>query len=461
MFEAYLGPDVFRDGIRAYMKARAFSNATSADLWNALSAASGKNVGEIAAGWTEQPGFPLVSVTAQCDAGGARTVSLSQKRFILGADTEASGPRWNVPLHVRVGENGRPQSVLLTQDGQSLPAGRCDQPLNVNADAIGYFRTTYDVATLTTNTKNFARLPDADRIVLLDDQWALAGSGRAPLSRYLAMASSMGADMDPRAWVQISGALEAIEYAERGSKGHDAFIKYARSILKPAFDVVGWDARTGESPSIQELRQSLITDLGLWGDPAVIAEAHKRFHAFVDDRKAIVPDNQGSILSVVAHDADEATFNQLYAIAKSARDQTEMQRYFSALANVSDPRLAERVAKIALSSDIPPQAETLRLSLVASLSNQHQRLSWQTMTANLDVLTKGASTFAPLLIAQTLPQVYWSGVPLDEVETFVRAHVPQEMSEVVDRGMESARYRVARKSLLVREADNYVQGRGG
>jgi len=36
MFEAYLGPDVFRAGVRAYIKARAFSNATTADLWLAL-----------------------------------------------------------------------------------------------------------------------------------------------------------------------------------------------------------------------------------------------------------------------------------------------------------------------------------------------------------------------------------------------------------------------------------------
>jgi aminopeptidase N len=461
MFEAYLGPDVFRDGIRGYMKARAFSNATSADLWNALSTASGKNVGEIASAWTEQPGFPLVSVKSACDASGARTISLSQRRFILGGGSDNKELHWNVPLHLRVGEGGTPQSVLLTQNGQSLSAGRCDQPLSVNADAIGYFRSAYDAGTLAINTRSFGRLRDADRIALLDDQWALVGSGAAPLSSYLALASSMGSDMDPRAWVQISGALQAIEFGERGTKGHEAFVKYARSILKPAFEVIGWDAKPDESPSIQELRQSLMADLGLWGDQAVIAEAHKRFQAFVKDRKAIAPDNQGSILSIVAHDADEATFNQIYAIAKEAKTQTQMQRYFFALANVSDPKLAERVVKIALSSEIPPEADTLRLGLVASLSNEHQHLSWQAMTGNLEALTKAYSTIAPLLIAQTLPQVYWSGIPLQDVESFVRSHVPKEMGEVVDRGMESARYQLTRKSLLVREADGFVQQRGG
>ncbi len=70
MLEAYLGPDTFRDGVRRLLKAHAYSNANSADLWDALSAASGRNVGELAASWTEQPGFPVVSVAAQCDARG-------------------------------------------------------------------------------------------------------------------------------------------------------------------------------------------------------------------------------------------------------------------------------------------------------------------------------------------------------------------------------------------------------
>jgi aminopeptidase N len=461
MFEAYLGPDVFREGIRGYMKARAFSNATTADLWNGLSAASGKNVGEIASSWTEQPGFPLVTAKAQCDAAGERTISLSQKRFILGGAADTKNLRWNVPLQVRIGDSGAPQSVLLTQDDQSLPAGRCDQALSVNADAIGYYRTAYDAATLSTNTRRFGHLPDADRIVLLDDQWALVGSGKAPLPSYLSLASSMGADTDPRAWVQILGALESIEFDERDTSGHDAFVKYARSILKPAFDIVGWDPKPGESPSIQELRQSLIADLGLWGDPAVMSEARRRFQAFVKDHNAISPDNQGSVLSVVAHYADETTFNQLYDIAKGAKDPTEMQRYFFALTNVTDPRFAERVAKAALSKEIPPQAESMRLGLVASLGNHHQRLSWQTFTANVDRLTSVNPTFAPMIIAQYVPQMYWSGIPLEEIESFVRSHVPKEMSDVVDRGLESARYQVARKTLLVHEADSFIQQRGG
>jgi aminopeptidase N len=157
MLEAYLGPDGFRDGVRRYMKARAFSNATTADLWNALSAVSGKNVDQIAAGWTQQAGFPLVGVTARCGTGGRRTIALSQTRFLLrGTDPNVS--HWQVPLQVRSGTAGVPQIVLLSHDGQSVSAGRCDEPLSVDANAIGFYRAKYDATTLATNTSHFVAL---------------------------------------------------------------------------------------------------------------------------------------------------------------------------------------------------------------------------------------------------------------------------------------------------------------
>src|ERR1019366_2499476 len=53
MIETYLGEAPFRDGMRRYMKAHAYSNSTTADFWAALEEASGKPVAKIAAGFTE------------------------------------------------------------------------------------------------------------------------------------------------------------------------------------------------------------------------------------------------------------------------------------------------------------------------------------------------------------------------------------------------------------------------
>jgi aminopeptidase N len=455
MFEAYLGADAFRSGVRSYMQARAYSNATTADLWNALSRASSKDVAAIAAGWTEQAGFPLVAVAAHCDADGARTISLSQRRFLLsGADAAPS--HWSVPLQIRAGAVGTAQSVLLSSADQPVKAGRCDEPLSINADAIGFYRTEYDPATLATNTRNFIHLSDADRIALLDDQWALVESGTQQLSSYLALASSMGADLDTRAWEQIAQALETIEYNERGTPGHDAFAAYGRSILRPAFERLGWDSAPTETPGVQRLRRVLIRDLGAWGDAAIIMEARKRFDAFVINHKAIAPDDQSVILSIVEQYADSASFDQLHAIAKAATEQSELERYFVAMMKVRDPQLAARAAQIALSPDIPPQADSLRFQLIGVLAREHPQLAWNTFSANSEKLLAQQVDLAPLIIAQYVPEMYWNGVPLPDLETWVRAHVPAEMSPSVERGMESARFKFAQKTTLVRETDAFL-----
>jgi aminopeptidase N len=457
MLEAYLGPEVFREGVRRLLKAHAYSNASSADLWNALSEASGGNVGEIAASWTEQPGFPVVKVSAQCDASGERTITLSQRRFMLQG-RDAANSHWIIPLQIRLGLGAVPQPVLMTRDGQALPAGKCDQPLSVNAGAVGYFRTQYDDSVLPSITRQFAALPSGDRIAVLDDQWALVESGAQPLASYLGLVAAVGDDLNERIWTQIADALGTVEFDERGTPGHAAFAAYARAALRPVYEKLGWQAKAGETPGVQRLRRKVIGDLGEWGDQAIIAEARRRFAKFVKDRDSIPPDEQAVLLSIVARDADAETFAQLHAVAKSAANETELRRYYTALMQVRDPQLAAAAIKIALSPEIPPQAESLRLWLVFALSEAHQQLAWDAYVGHLDALLAPHQPNGPLFIAQYSPEMFWRSVPLDQLESWVKGHLPEEMAPDLARGMETARFRVAEKVMLVQAADHYVSG---
>jgi aminopeptidase N len=457
MLEAFLGPDTFRDGVRRLLKAHAYSNANSADLWNALSEASGRNVSEIAASWTEQPGFPVVSVAASCDADGQRTITLSQHRFLLQGH-DAANSHWIIPLQIRSGSGGVPQPVLMTRDGQTVPAGKCDQPLSVNAGAVGYFRTYYGDSVLPSITRQFAELPSGDRIAVLDDQWALVESGAQPLASYLGLVAAIGNDLNERAWTQIADALGTVEFDERGAAGHAAFAAYARAALRPVYEKLGWQAKPGETPGAQRLRRKVIGELGAWGDQAIIAEARRRFAEFVKDRNSMPPDDQAVVLSIVARDADAGTFAQLHAVAKSARNETELRRYYTALMQVRDPQLAAAAIKIALSPEIPPQAESLRLWLVFALSEEHQQLAWDAYVGHLDALLAPHQPSGPLYIAQFSPEMFWRSVPLDELESWVKGHLPEEMASDVARGMETARFKVAEKALLVQAADHYVTG---
>jgi aminopeptidase N len=455
MLEAYIGEDVFREGIRSYMRSRAYSNAAAADLWNALGHASGKNVPAVAAQWIEKPGFPLVQVTAACDSSGNRSITLSQKRFLLNGGS-ANGVLWQVPLRIRSG-TAAPRNVLLDTQEQKTAAGRCDEALSVNADAVGYYRVQYDADTLAVNTRAFPSAVDGDRIALLDDQWALVGSGEASLQNFLALASSMGADRDARAWQQIVRALAIIEYAERGSPGHEAFTAYARALIKPVADELGWDAAPQETPDVSDLRDTLLHDLSRWGDQTTIDEARRRFAAFVQDPHSLSADAQTTLLTIVGQNADAATFAQLHALAKGAKDDTFMERCYLALARVRDADLARQVVQIALSDELPPQSNSLGRRLILGLAREHPRLSWDTYIANQDQLMKSLSSEdRPLRVAQQTPAVYWDALPLDQLEAWVRANIPAGVSGNLARGMETAHHLAAQKLALVKAADEYL-----
>lgn len=455
MLEAYLGEDRFRDGVRVYMKAHAYSNASSADLWRSLSQASGSDVAAIAAAWTEQPGFPLVTAAAHCDAQGARTLTLTQQRFLLrGSDT--AGLRWKVPLQLRVGRQSQARSVLLTTDGQTVAAGRCDEALSVNAGAVGFYRVAYDAATLAAITRQFASLPSGDRIALLDDQWALVGAGAQELASYLALAEAMGDNLNERGWSQIAEALDTIETAERGSPGHGAFTAYARSLLQPLAVKLGWTAHPDETPGIQALRRRVLRDLGLWGDEAVIAEARRRFAAFVLDRKAITPDDQSMVLAIVAHHADAATFAQLHAVARSARGETELRRYYTALMRVGDPALAAQAMDIALSSEIPAQADAMRFDLAFGLADWHPRIAWRMLAENTEMLLKPVQPKGDMYLASYVPEAFWNSQPLEQLEGWLRNRVPPALGPDLARGMETARFKLSEKAALTLAADRFI-----
>src|SRR5439155_11497430 len=123
----YLGPDVFRAGVRAYLRKHAYGNTETGDLWVALGEASRQDIPAIMDGWVFRPGYPLVS--ARLDAGN--TLVLRQQRFtylparVERIDNPAHdlGQRWQVPVQMRVTAAGQTctQRVLLSDAEARVP----------------------------------------------------------------------------------------------------------------------------------------------------------------------------------------------------------------------------------------------------------------------------------------------------------------------------------------------------
>lgn len=389
MIEAWLGPDVFRDGMRRYMKAHAYGSTTSADLWAALRAASGQDVAAVAAGFTDQPGIPLVHVSRAC-RGGASVLSLRESRFTIH-DPDAAALSWTIPVTVGPapgaaveadaggadagggsGAGGRARTVLLGPAGATLRFAGCGEALKANLGENGYYRTIYDAAAFAPLARGFARFGAADRADLLGDQYALFEAGDAPLSAYLGLVSRLAAEHESSVavWEDTISHLQAIDSLLRGSPARDRFRVFACAVLRPEFARLGWEPKPGESFLATLLRPELITALGRLEDPAVSAEARRRFAAWRRDPASLPASLVGPVALVVGEHADPATWEVLAGLVRRAPDTEQKLRFFDAAAATHDPSLLRRAVALAASGVIPDGRIGFELRRAAILSDR-------------------------------------------------------------------------------------------
>ena len=272
MLEDWLGPERFRAGLAAYMLERRYSSATAGDLWRHLGQASGRDIDAAVASWTDQPGYPLIDVARACH-DGQTVLTLSQSAFRL-ADF-ARPFDWTVPLRIRHG--AQRHFVLLDEPTATVRWPGCDdKPIVVNAGDIGFYRVRYaaDVAAAMLQLQH--TLPATDRLMLLDDAFALSQSGGQPVLLYLqtlARLPEMKGDAMLAPALQAVEGIDFIDEALAGSAAREPFATFARSLLAPLLARLGWRARDGDGPTAMRLRGELIALLGRLGDADVRGRA--------------------------------------------------------------------------------------------------------------------------------------------------------------------------------------------
>jgi aminopeptidase N len=382
MAESYLGADVFRAGIRAYMARHAYSNATTADLWRALEEASGKPVGSVAAAYTEQAGLPLIMAESRC-VGGDQRLTLRQERFTVH-DPAARALAWQVPVTYGPLSAAQPDVVLL--DGTTeIAAGRCGEPFKVNLGDIGYYRVQYDGAMRAALAKSVAAMSQADQVNLLADSWALVEAGRSDATDFFDLMDNLSANVSRAVWDQVIRTLSRIDHLERGRPGRAAFWAYARAKLKPVFERVGWERKAEEPSDRALLRARLIRTLGDFGDEAVVSEAKRRFGAFLANPDSLPADLRDPVTHIVGLNADRTTYDTLLALARKTTKTDERVRYYSAAASTSNPEFAKETLQITLTDEVTPSLVGTLIFSVAG-SGEHAELAVDFVRANFAAL---------------------------------------------------------------------------
>jgi aminopeptidase N len=449
MLESYLGEQDFRAGIRSYIRAHRLSNSTTADLWNALSESSRKPVAAIAASWTEQPGLPLVLMKST-ESG----VTASQERFTV----HQKSPKpleWKIPIAYRdVSSTTSPPKVfLLEQKSATLPDVQPSQNVKLNAGDVGYFRTRYDSGHFEKLRSLAAHLPEADKVNLVSDIWALVEANRAPISDYFKLVDGLREDNSLALWEQITATLSAIDFLYLGNNERAAFQAYGRRLIRPVFDRVGWEPKRGEQVADGLLRAKLIAELSEFSDEDVIAGARERFKKFLTDPNMLPPHLRPAVLDVVGRYADQKTWDKLHELGLKTQSLEEKGNFYHAMATALNPELAKGTLPLSLTDELPASRAIFLVVWVARDGEQPE-IAWKFAQANREKLDSKLGAMAAVRFVPYLMRGFSEAQHAADLETYAQKYMPAKSE--VEKAAEEIRFNADLKARIIPEIHKWL-----
>ncbi len=359
MVESYVGPEIFREGVNAYLQQFEYGNAGAADFWNTMARVSKKPVDRIMASFVNEPGAPAVSLAAQC-RGEQTEVTLSQRRYYLDRARfqQPGGELWQIPVCLKASAPGTRQACeLLEKPQQTFILPGCHAWIYGNAGASGYYHALYPADMLQSMEPGVeTALDPGERILLLQDEWAAVRVGREQIGDFFALAQALEADRTAGVWGQIAGVMNFAGDNLVTAADKQRYRAWVRGRLQPLAREVGWTPKPDESDDVKALRPAILGALGWTGrDPAVLQESGKLARQYLSNPAAVDPSMVDTVLDLAARNSGPDLYEQFAASLGKQSDPQDYYHYLFALTAFRQPALARRTMELALSPQVRSQ----------------------------------------------------------------------------------------------------------
>ncbi len=411
MFEAYLGEDAFRAGIRQHMKRFAYGVADVEDFMASLAQGSGRpDVVPAFRTFIEQPGVPLVGATLDCKQG-APALTLVQSRYLPIGSRGDPKRTWQVPLCVRYGNDKTvaKQCLLLAgeQATMDLASSGCPTFVMPNADGAGYYRFALDGDGWHALTANFGRLNQKELLATADSLSAAYQANRLPTEVYVAAIREIAASAYLQAAMQPGADLVRLRDYLVPAGSREAVLALMRTLYRPRLDALGPAkampaAETAEAVDKALFRTKLVRLLALEADDrelrAGLAEDARRYIRMGEpgdglDEGAVPPALREIALRAGVRELGAPFAEALIARMLASGDSQFRLQAAAALGNTDDAALGERVRKLLLDQQLKGrEPTTLAFSLASRVSQSRATFDW--FKANQEAFIGRLSHFA-------------------------------------------------------------------
>jgi aminopeptidase N len=417
--EAYTGDTEFRQGVRRYMREHAYGNTVTEQLWDAVDRGAARPVRRIAHDLTLQAGVPMITEQAAACRNAQTELTVSQGRYVVDPGS-ATATLWHVPLTART--SGAPATTTLiagpTPQRMQLPG--CG-PVLLNAGQLAYLRSRYSPSGFGAIVADYAQLGAEDQLGLFDDSESLANNGELDMGSFLELVAAVPPDAMPEVLSALTQALRGMDRLHNGLPSQADFQRWGRARLAPILQRVGWQKQAGETANVALLRSALLDTLSELDDDSVVDQARRNLSTLEADDSALPPGLRHSTLQIVARHADQTTWDQLHAMARSAGSELERDELYPMLGLAKDPALVQQALALAISGE-PPQ--TLVFPMLRDASLAQPRLATEFAIEHWDRI---GPMIDPVIGPRTVARLGsngWDTSLIEPLERFANDHMP-------------------------------------
>lgn len=417
MLSIHIGEDKFLEGIRIYLRKHAYGNTDTTDLWDCMSAATGRPIASIMDTWTKKIGYPVVTVEEKDG-----DMILTQNRFLRSGGLKADDDiiLYNVFLNIRSDAGINLETTLQTRKATiRIPDSDF---FKLNANQTGLYRTCYQDDRLEKLGIAAKRelLSVEDRAGLVSDAFALSISGHQKTSGFLELLKNFDEETEHAVWQSVISDLAELRAAwmSQSPAVSEALDLFQRQLVGPYANRLGWDIKSDDTQSVQHCKSLLFAAAGVVGDENVVAAAKKMFDQRMTNEASMQTNLRPAVFALGIKYGGEKEFDQMLRLYFKTKSKDEAFDCLEALGRNDNPVLIQRCLDLILTEDLGNQdSYKLFNGLNAHMTGIDGLLNY--LTENWERMIKEMPPTLPVL-ARNLTHMSMAINSQEQLDTLVR-----------------------------------------
>ncbi|KAJ8923593.1 hypothetical protein NQ315_010172 [Exocentrus adspersus] len=395
MLANFLQDETLRNGLTDYLDTYKHTNVDVKDLWNAFSRNTNHtlDVKAILETWTNQMGFPLITITRE-----GNEIVATQERYLVTVESSNSSVRslpkskyeykWYVPLTYFTSNDSEVKQIWMNMTDVRFELDSNISWIKANVNQTGFYRVMYGEeiwrAIIDKLRKNHKVFSAADRSSLIDDAFSLCRAGLLNASIPLELSLYLTKEKEYVPWATAINHLKTWARRLSESLSYKMFLKYMRRLLKPIADYVGWKKKRTHLEKLlcaEVLSAAVLCELN-----ETISAAKVQFQKWMQFNESIDPNLKEVVYSAGIKYGGITEWQHCWNIYNNTTSPTERKLLLKALGTASDPWLLQRYLMETLDKNtVKPEDVKVVLAVVAEnpegrlLAWRHLKAYWPTM----------------------------------------------------------------------------------